>query len=72
MRVLIATTAGSGHFAPLLPFALALREAGHAVRVAAPASFAPTVTRAGFDHAPLADVPEDQLGSIFLVCPASR
>jgi hypothetical protein len=31
MRVLVATTAGSGHFAPLVPFAAALRDAGHTV-----------------------------------------
>jgi UDP:flavonoid glycosyltransferase YjiC (YdhE family) len=69
MRVLIATTAGSGHFAPLVPFAVALRAAGHTVRVAAPASFAEAVRRAGFDHAPLADAPMDEIGPVFARLP---
>jgi UDP:flavonoid glycosyltransferase YjiC (YdhE family) len=70
MRVLIATTAGTGHFAPLVPFAVAIREAGHSVRVAAPASFAATVRRAGFDHVPLADGPAYELGSVFARLPS--
>ena len=69
MRVLIATTAGSGHFAPLLPFAVALREAGHAVRIAAPASFAATVPRSEFEHVPLADAPAEDIGPIFARLP---
>ena len=52
MRVLAATTAGPGHFAGLLPFALACARAGHEVRVAAPASFARAVHRAGLPHGP--------------------
>lgn len=70
MRVLIATTAGAGHFAPLVPFGVALREAGHAVRVAAPASFAGSVRRAGFDHVPLADGAPDELGAVFARLPS--
>jgi UDP:flavonoid glycosyltransferase YjiC (YdhE family) len=70
MRVLIATTAGTGHFAPLRPFALAVRDAGHALRVAAPASFAAAVRRAGFDHVPLADGPADELGAVFARLPS--
>lgn len=31
MRVLVTTTAGTGHVAPTLPFALALRRAGHEI-----------------------------------------
>jgi glycosyltransferase len=69
MRVLIATTAGTGHFAPLLPFAVAIREAGHAVRIAAPVSFTATVRRAGFDHVPLADGSADELGAVFARLP---
>ena len=64
MRVLVATTAGAGHFAPLAPFATAIRDAGHAVRVAAPASFASAVQRAGFAHVPLADAPSDETGPV--------
>jgi UDP:flavonoid glycosyltransferase YjiC (YdhE family) len=70
MRVLVATTAGAGHFAPLVPFAAALRDAGHAVRVAAPAAFAPVVRRAGFDHVPLADPPPAEIGPVFARLPS--
>ena len=40
MRVLFATTANDGHFGPLRPFARAFADAGHEVRVAAPALYA--------------------------------
>jgi len=69
MRALVATTAGAGHFAALLPFAAALRDAGHAVRVAAPASFASAVRRAGFAHVPLADAPPHELGTVLARLP---
>jgi UDP-glucoronosyl and UDP-glucosyl transferase len=65
MRVLFSTTAGSGHFGPLIPFAKGCCDAGHEVKVAAPASFAAAVTGAGFDHAPFADVPQEIMGPIF-------
>ena len=70
MRVLAATTAGVGHFAGLLPFARACSSSGHAVRVAAPASFAETVEGAGFAHAPLGDVAPSALGAVFGRIPA--
>jgi UDP:flavonoid glycosyltransferase YjiC (YdhE family) len=70
VRVLIATTAGEGHFGPVVPFATALRDAGHEVRVAAPASFAASVARAGPEHAPVADSPREVLDSIFARIPA--
>jgi UDP:flavonoid glycosyltransferase YjiC (YdhE family) len=47
MRVLVATTAGAGHFGPLEPFASACQRAGHQVLVAGQASAAPMVARAG-------------------------
>lgn len=65
MRVLFSTTAGSGHFGPMVPFAKSCRDAGHEVRVAAPASFAEAVAAHGLDHAPFADVPPELLGPIF-------
>jgi UDP:flavonoid glycosyltransferase YjiC (YdhE family) len=65
MRVLVATTAGAGHWVGLVPFARALVAAGHDVRVAAPASFASAVTRAGFVHAPFADADPGELGAVF-------
>lgn len=69
MRVLLASTAGAGHFHPMVPFARALIDAGHEVRVAAPASFAPTVSRAGLDHAPFLDAPPADLGQVFAKLP---
>ncbi|MEP7055528.1 MAG: glycosyltransferase [Actinomycetota bacterium] len=65
MRVLCATTAGAGHFAGLIPFARACAQAGHEVRVAAPASFAGAVEDAGFVHEPLADADPGALGAVF-------
>ena len=70
MRILVATTAGAGHFAPLVPFAAACRDGGHEVRVAAPASFAAAVRNAGFQHAPLADAPADEIGPVFQRLPS--
>lgn len=65
MRAMVATTAGAGHFGPLVPFAHALRAAGHDVVVAAPASFAPAVDRAGFVHRPFDDASPEELGAVF-------
>ena len=65
MRVLLATTAGSGHFGPLVPFGTAMRAVGHDVVVAAPASFAAAVGRAGFTHQPFADADPEELGAVF-------
>ncbi|HEV2758498.1 MAG TPA: glycosyltransferase [Acidimicrobiales bacterium] len=65
MRALVATTAGAGHFGPLMPFARALLNAGHDVVVAAPGSFAASVERAGFVHRPFADAPADAMGAVF-------
>ena len=65
MRVLFSTTAGAGHFGPLVPFAKACCAAGHEVKVAAPASFAGAVHGARLDHAPFADVPPEIMGPIF-------
>jgi UDP:flavonoid glycosyltransferase YjiC (YdhE family) len=67
--VLCATTANDGHFGPLSPFARACAEAGHEVRVAAPASYADAVTRAGFTHEPFADAPPALMGAIMARLP---
>ena len=65
MRVLFSTTAGAGHFAPLIPFARACLAHGHEVRVTAPGSFAATVTGAGLEHAPFDDAHPGELGAVF-------
>ena len=59
MRVLLSTTAGNGHFRPLLPFARALGFAGHELACAAPAEAAAMVTSEGLRHLPFAGVPGD-------------
>ena len=70
MRVLFSTTAGAGHFTPLIPFAKACEAAGHEVMVAAPASFASSVAAASLAHAPFADVPPDVMGAVFARLPS--
>lgn len=65
MRVLVSTTAGEGHFGPLVPFARACERGGHEVLVAAPASFAAAVERVGLPHAPFADASRAELGAVF-------
>ena len=70
MRVLVATTAGAGHFGPLVPFARACVAAGHDLAVAAPASFADQISSAGFEHQPFADAPAEAMGRVFSAIPA--
>ena len=69
MRVLCATTANDGHFGPLRPFARSLADAGHEVRVAAPASYARVVAAAGFRHEPFADAPRELIGPVMASLP---
>jgi UDP:flavonoid glycosyltransferase YjiC (YdhE family) len=69
VRVLVSTTAGAGHFGPLVPFARACADAGHDVAVAAPASFADEVRKAGFEHHPFADVPPEQMAPVLARIP---
>ncbi len=69
MRVLVATTANTGHFEPIVPFARACASAGHEVRVAAAASFAAAVGSAGFVHVPFSDAPPEETGAVFATLP---
>ena len=64
MRVLCSTTGNDGHFGPLLPFARALVATGHEVRVAAPASYAASVARAGLPHEPFGEPAPEVIGPI--------
>jgi UDP:flavonoid glycosyltransferase YjiC (YdhE family) len=61
MRVLMCSTSGRGHFMPLVPFARALRDAGHELLVTAPESAAAMVAGSGMDHWPCADIDRSQL-----------
>jgi UDP:flavonoid glycosyltransferase YjiC (YdhE family) len=65
MRVLLASTAGAGHFGPLVPFAHALRRAGHEILVAAPISAQPRVERAGLPSISFADPLERDLAPVW-------
>ena len=65
MRILFASTAGAGHFGPLVPFAEAARGSGHHIRVAAPASFGPAVERAGLDFVPVGERSATEADDLF-------
>jgi UDP:flavonoid glycosyltransferase YjiC (YdhE family) len=65
VRILFSTTAGDGHFGPLVPVGSACVVAGHEVAVAAPRSFADKVARAGFQHLSFGDPPPELMGAIF-------
>jgi glycosyltransferase len=65
MRVLFSTTAGTGHFGPLIPVARVCQAAGHTVAVAAPGSFAAAVNGAGLDQLPVADPSPELIGAAF-------
>jgi UDP:flavonoid glycosyltransferase YjiC (YdhE family) len=69
VRVLISTTANDGHYGPLVPLARAFASTGHAVRVAAPASFASAVERSGFAHLPFDDAPAQLIGPVMARLP---
>jgi UDP:flavonoid glycosyltransferase YjiC (YdhE family) len=65
MRILFSTTAGTGHFGPLIPFARACTAAGHTVAVAAPGSFAGAITGAGFRHLAVGEPPAELIAQAF-------
>ena len=53
MRALFSTQPGFGHLNPFLPYAIALREAGHEVLFASSASFASAIEQHGFSCEPI-------------------
>jgi UDP:flavonoid glycosyltransferase YjiC (YdhE family) len=65
LRILFSTTAGEGHFGPLVPFAIACRSAGHHVGVAAPASFEDSVRREGLEFMPFGERTDEDVASLF-------
>ena len=70
VRMLCSTTANDGHFGPLLPFARAVVASGHEVRVAAPASYAEVLARAGLRHEPFGEPAPEVIGPIMASLPA--
>ena len=65
MRVLFASTRGTGHFNPLVPLLEAAVRGGHEVMVAGPPPLAETVERAGYPFWEGAEPPEDELGPLW-------
>ncbi len=57
MRLTIVTVGSRGDVQPIVALGVGLRDAGHAVRIAAPLPFAGLVTAHGLDFAPLAGDP---------------
>ncbi len=64
MRILFATTRGTGHFRPLLPFAHAYREAGHDVLVAGPPAIEPLTAREGLAYRPVGEASAERLALV--------
>jgi UDP:flavonoid glycosyltransferase YjiC (YdhE family) len=65
VRVLFASTRGTGHFTPLVPLIEAAVRGGHEVMVAGPPPLAETVERAGYPFWAGAEPPEDELGPLW-------
>lgn len=65
MRFLFASTRGAAHIAPLVPFALACKRAGHDVLVAAPHSAWEHVARAGLPFAGFDEPSAEELAPIW-------
>jgi UDP:flavonoid glycosyltransferase YjiC (YdhE family) len=60
MRVLVTTTAGTGHIYPVVPVARAFRDAGHQVVWATSAPSVAVVERFGFRGVPAGIDPDDR------------
>jgi UDP:flavonoid glycosyltransferase YjiC (YdhE family) len=65
VRVLFASTRGTGHFNPLVPLIEAAVRGGHEVMVAGPPPLAAAVERAGYRFWEGAQPPEDELGALW-------
>ena len=71
MRFLFASTRGAAHIAPLVPFALACKRAGHDVIVAAPHAAWEHVARAGLPFAGFDFPSDEEIGPIWARVKAS-
>ncbi|HVL27542.1 MAG TPA: hypothetical protein VM390_05305, partial [Acidimicrobiales bacterium] len=63
MRILFSTTAGAGHFGPLVPFIRSGLKNGHEVMVAAPASMEATATATGAGFWAFGDPPAEEMAA---------
>ena len=64
MRILVASTRGTGHFRPLLPFVLAARDAGHEVLVAGPPPLRATTERHGLAQRTISLAPPERYAHV--------
>ena len=64
-RILFATTYGTGHFNPLLPYARELANRGHKIRVAARIELADHIEKSGFEHTVLAGPQQQALEAVW-------
>lgn len=64
MRILFSSTAGAGHFAPLVPFIRSCLKNGHDATVAAPAAFEATARATGAAFWPFGDPPPDEMAAV--------
>jgi len=71
MRVLVSSTRGAGHFAPLVPFARACVRAGHEVLAAGPPDLEDAVAAAGLEYWPFDPPAEEELGPIWARVPSA-
>ncbi len=69
MRVLLSSTRGAGHFAPLLPFARACVSADHEVLAAGPPDLEEAVDAAALDYWPFDPPAEEELGPVWARVP---
>ncbi|HVL28283.1 MAG TPA: glycosyltransferase [Acidimicrobiales bacterium] len=63
MRILFSTTAGAGHFGPLVPFIRSGLRNGHEVMVAAPASMEATASATGAGFWAFGDPPAEEMAA---------
>src|SRR5262245_15450870 len=64
MRILLATTRGTGHFRPLIPFATAYRDAGHDVLVAGHPEIALLAAGEGLAFSPVGEATDERLAAV--------
>lgn len=70
MRVLVASTRGAGHFAPVVPFVEGCLRAGHEVLVTGPPELAEAAARAGYPARAGAAPADHELGPVWARVPS--
>jgi UDP:flavonoid glycosyltransferase YjiC (YdhE family) len=65
MRILFSSIYGPGHLNPVLPYAIALQDQGHDVRVCSPETVSSKLKKAGLFHVPSPDTPMEDIVEAF-------